>query len=310
MNLRRKTPNDSLYLLLDTLCNTFGGIILLAVLVVILTNREKLQSAGVSDSPEMLQRRLALALTNLQQSLQLVNSLQARAGDVRWKEQVALLEQRKDLQDAIQQSRDTMAQNSKDLDAANAADPADRLKRLNAELAAAQARLAERSNSLAAVNENIKRLNQRRAAMEPQVAARLKDLQRPLRLPKEHETAAKRVVYVILRFGRAYPCRNADFGRNETDITWTTFFQWAVATPIKDKGMDPARDAAALNGYFKSLSDESVYVVFCAYDDSFPAFLRVRELAVANGLTYGWDPFLSSDGSVKFVAGGYVPKPQ
>ena len=40
MNLRRKTPPDSLYLLLDTLCNAFGGIILLAVLVVLLTTKE------------------------------------------------------------------------------------------------------------------------------------------------------------------------------------------------------------------------------------------------------------------------------
>src|ERR1700677_1269637 len=75
MNLRRKTPPDSLYLLLDTLCNAFGGIILLAVLVVLLTSKERTQSGTSSDSQEMLQRRLALAETNLQLSLQLASSL-------------------------------------------------------------------------------------------------------------------------------------------------------------------------------------------------------------------------------------------
>jgi hypothetical protein len=44
MNLRRKKPADSLYMLLDTMCNAFGGIILLAVLVVLLTSNEKSQS--------------------------------------------------------------------------------------------------------------------------------------------------------------------------------------------------------------------------------------------------------------------------
>jgi hypothetical protein len=33
MNLRQRKPQDSLDMLLDTMCNTFGGIILLAVLV-------------------------------------------------------------------------------------------------------------------------------------------------------------------------------------------------------------------------------------------------------------------------------------
>src|SRR5579863_9001463 len=84
MNLRRKQPSDSLYLLLDTLCNAFGGIILLAVLVVLLTSKEKSQSATSSDSQEMLQRRLALSQTNLQQSLQLAASLNAKANDPRW----------------------------------------------------------------------------------------------------------------------------------------------------------------------------------------------------------------------------------
>lgn len=84
MNLRRKTPPDSLYLLLDTLCNAFGGIILLAVLVVLLTSKEKSQSATASDSQEMLQRRLALSQTNLQQSLQLAASLNAKASCLKY----------------------------------------------------------------------------------------------------------------------------------------------------------------------------------------------------------------------------------
>src|SRR5580658_8133239 len=125
MNLRRKGPPDSLYMLLDTMCNTFGGIILLAVLVTLLTSTEKQSRAAVStDSQEMLQRRLALAKTNLQESLQLLASLQSKANGERWKAQVALLATRKELQNAIQHARDTVALNTRELDSANAADPA------------------------------------------------------------------------------------------------------------------------------------------------------------------------------------------
>jgi hypothetical protein len=309
MSLRRKTPGDSLYLLLDTLCNAFGGIILLAVLVVLLTSKVKTQSATSSDSRDMLQRRLALAQTNLQQSLQLAASLQTKTNDDRWKAQVALISERKELQDALQQARDAMAQDSQALDAANAADPADRLKFLDAELARAQARELEASNRLTAETENINRLKQRQADLARQVAARMKDLQRPLRLPKEHETG-KEVVYIILRFGRFYPCRNADLSRNETDISWYPFFGTETAQPIQGKGMDPVQNAAALNDYFKTLSGNSIYVVFCVFEDSFPAFMRAKELAIGNGIPYGWEPFLLLDGPVSFGSAGYTPKAQ
>jgi hypothetical protein len=309
MNLRRKKPHDSLYMLLDTMCNAFGGIILLAVLVVLLTSREQIQSATSSDTQEMLQRRLALAQTNLQQSLQLSSSLNANANDERWKQQLALLSTRKELQDTIQQTRDAVAQNRKELDAASAADPSERLKFLNAGLAAAQARKLDVQNSLAAAAENIKRLTQRLADMKRQVTAKLNDLQRLLRLPKEHETG-KRVIWIIARYGHIYPCRNADLSRNETDINWTTQLDAKIAEPIRGKGIDPAANPAGLRTFFNSQSRDSVYFVFCVFEDSFPAFILAKQFAVDNGFAYGWDPYRFEEGPVSFGAVGHTPKPQ
>jgi hypothetical protein len=309
MNLRRKMPPDSLYLLLDTLCNAFGGIILLAVLVVLLTSKEKTQSSKAADSQEMLQRRLAIAQTDLQKSQQLAASLQAKANDERLKQQVELLSTRKDLQDAIQQSRETVAQNSKDLDTASAVDPSERLKFLNAQLAAAEAHKLEAKNSLAAADENTKRLKQRLADLERQVTTKLDELQRPLRLPKEHETG-KRVIYIIARYGHIYLCRNFDLSRNETDIDWTTTLTGETAEPRRGQGIDPTGSTAGLINFFKNMSDDSVYVAFCVYEDSFPAFIRAKQLASDCGLAYGWEPFQISDGPVSFGAVGHTPKPQ
>jgi hypothetical protein len=310
MNLRRKTPPDSLYLLLDTLCNAFGGIILLAVLVVLLTSKEKSQSATKSDSQEMLQRRLVLAQTNLKQSLQLSASLHTKANDDRWKQQIALLSTRKELQDAIQQVRDTVAQNSKELDTASAADPAERLKFLNAELATAQARKLEAENSLAAAKENIKRLEQRLADMEQQVTAKLNELERPLRLPKEHDTG-KQVVWLIARYGHIYPCRNADLSRNETDINWTTELDTEIAEPIPGRGIDPIQNPSALSNYFGLQSGEDIYIAFNVFEDSFPAFIQAKQIAIRNGLAYGLDFQRIADGPLRFTHGhGYTPKPQ
>src|SRR5204863_8081076 len=118
------------------MCNAFGGIILLAVLVVLLTSREKIQSATTGDSQEMLERRLALAETNLQHSLQLAASLNAEANDDRQKTQVSMLAARQQLQVDIKLIRELAAKNAKEIDANASDDPSVRLKKLNAELAA------------------------------------------------------------------------------------------------------------------------------------------------------------------------------
>jgi hypothetical protein len=310
MNLRRKTPPDSLYLLLDTLCNAFGGIILLAVLVVLLTSKEKSQSATRSDSQEMLQRRLVIAQADLRQSLQLAATLKAKANDPHWKQQLSLLSSRKELQDAIHQIRDAVVQNSKELEAANAADPAERLKLLNAELATAQAHHLEVKNSLAAAEENITRLKQRWSDMERQVTAKLDELQRPLRLPKEHDTG-KRVVWIIVRYGHIYPCRNADMSRNEADINWITEPDGETAEPIRGRGIDPVQNPGELNNYFNQQSREEIYFAFNVFEDSFPAFIQAKEIAIKNGLAYGLDFQRVADGPVHFTRGyGYTPKPQ
>lgn len=292
-------------MLLDTMCNAFGGIILLAVMVVLLTNKEKNQRASSSDSQDMLQRRLVLAQTNLDASLRLESALQARANDGRWKQQMTLLSTRKDLQDAIRDAQELITENTKDLETATAADPADRLRFLNSELANEQAKKLEVQNSLDAVEDNINRLKQRLAGMEQQVATKFNDLQRPLRLPMEHETD-KRGLVVIVEYGRIYPCNNSDLSRNDTDINWISSLDTDTAEPIPSKGLDP--DSAA--AYFSSLSGNSVYVVFCVFEDSFPAFIQAKQSAVENGISYGWEPRLDAAGPVILSETGQNPAPQ
>lgn len=310
MNLRRQRPNDSLDMLLDTMCNTFGGIILLAVLVTLLTSRERHGSAATAtDTQEMLQRRVEMAQADLQQALQLQTALQAKANDERWKTQVSLLATRQQIQDEIKAIRELAAQNAKELDAAASTDPAERMKSLNAQLTAAQIKRLEAQNSLAASKENAKRLNTRLAGMEKKAVDLVNESQRQLRLPKEHETG-KRVIYIIARYGRIYTCRNSDLSRNETDIEWISTLTSEVAQPKQGRGIDPNANAAALRTYFRSQSGGSVYMAFCVFEDSFPAFIRAKQLATESGLAYGWDPFQFSDGPVSFSAVGHTPKPQ
>jgi len=309
MNLRRRKPHDSLYMLLDTMCNAFGGIILLAVLVVLLTSKEKTQKAAAADSTE-LQRRVALAETNLQQSLRLSASLQAQANDDRWKNQVSLLATRRQLETELQQLRELAAQNSQQIDANAGSDPAERMKKLDAEIAGDRLKKLAAQNKIAVSEEEKKRVAARLAAAEKQMAQVAKLSERDLRLPREHSTE-RQVAYIILLYNRIYLCRNADMTRNETDIKWTDKDGVEYADPRKNRGLDAVANASQLSAYFTARATNSSYVVFITMPDSFPAFIQAKQLAVDAGLPYGWVPWrYPQDGALSFSSSGYMPPPQ
>jgi len=91
---------------------------------------------------------------------------------------------------------------------------------------------------------------------------------------------------------------------------WNSTLSSETAEPIRGKGIDPALNAHALESYFDGQAKDSVYVVFCVFEDSFPAFIRAKQLAVASGLSYGWEPFRIQDGPVSFGERGHTPNPQ
>ena len=81
---------DSLDLLLDTMCNAFGGIILMAVLVALLARQ---QSGGIGNSPdsaEMLSRRISQAELTLKQTRALLADLTRHATDPNIQQRVRL----------------------------------------------------------------------------------------------------------------------------------------------------------------------------------------------------------------------------
>ena len=154
----------------------------------------------------------------------------------------------------------------------------------------------------------MQKLAKRLEGLQQQAARLISESELHLRLPKEHATG-KNAVYVIACNGRIYPCRNSDRSRNEADIDWTVTRGNEIARPKKSKGIDLNLRASDLIAYFREQSPESSYIVFCVFEDSFPAFIRAKAMATERGLSYGWEPF-QSDGIVSFSETGHTPKPQ
>jgi len=277
---------------------------------VLLTSKEKIQRVTNAESTEMLQRRLTIAQTNLQQSLQLSASLHTTASDDRWKTQVSLLATRQQLEDEIKSLRELAAQSAQEIDANAGADPTERLKQVDTQLAEEEKKKLAAQNSLDGATDEKRRMEARLVGLEKQMDEAKKLSQRELRLPKEHDTD-RQVAYAIVIYGKVYFCRNLDMTRNSTDIVWTDKNGAEYAAPIKGKGLDPVKNAVELRGIFTAQARNSIYIDFIALEDSFPACIKAKQLAGECGLPYGWIPWKNAQiPALSFAPTGYVPRPQ
>jgi len=277
---------------------------------VLLTSKEKIQRATNADSTELLRRRLALAQANLQQSLKLAASLHTTASDDLWKSQVSLLATRQQLEDDIKRLRALAAQSAHEIDANAGADPTERLKQADAQLAEEEKKKLAAQNKLDAANDDKKRMEARLLGLEKEMDEAKKLSQRDLRLPKEHDTD-RQAAYVIVIYGKLYFCRNADMTRNNVDIAWTEKLGAEYAAPVKGKGLDPVKNAAEIRAYFNAQKRNSVFIDFIALEDSFPETIKAKQLATECGIPYGWIPWKNGQiAALSFAATGYMPKPQ
>lgn len=278
---RINAENDSLEMLLDTMCNLFGGIILLALMVTLIAKDAemsvKLTEAEIK-TREMQEKRLAQLQEELRAAQRFQEQLAAQSGDPEVQEQLKLLQQ-----------QETLEQNYKEL---------------KAELDAIMQKMEETSETLAEL-EQMKR-NQAVSA-----SAVEQDENRPqrLRLPREHETT-KTPVEIIVRGGYVYP---VNFYQRGTPVSNTAGFQRinrgsiTVLEPIPGKGISPKVHKSQLQQFYRSVPSNA-YLVFRVYGDSFQDFNQAKQVASDAGLEVSWLPI--EEGVDLVLGGGRTPPPK
>lgn len=307
MSLRRRQPTDSLDMLLDTMCNTFGGIILIAVLVALLTKQEREARSGDQGvSNRGLSQSEAEA--NLAMAAQLGSALREKVGDNRWKAQLELLTARESLRREIASLQTNAVALRRDLESAQATDPAARLSFLTNELAMAREAKKTFEQELRSAEAERKRIDDSLAEARNKTAAILRESERSVRLPKEFDTL-KRSMFVIAKHGRLYLCHFADQSKNAHDLRWKEGLLEDSADPIPGRGID-LNNPTDFVRFLSVQSSERVYLVFCVFEDSFAAYVKGRQIAAARGFDSGWKPYRNSDGPVTWSQGGNNPKPQ
>lgn len=280
MTRRRRPPPSSLELLLDTICNTFGGILFVAILVIVMLQKtSKTAATGAANGGSELEMlRLERERTEVQGGL-----------------------------DAYRRAADQLPSQS-NLSDPEANDLYNHLKQVQRERqslsdakSAAVGRIARRQESINKSASDLAKLNDAVATMEKgrkdaagNLAKEIKSRTKSVELPRSHRSE-KREVQTAMRYGRFYVWHNYDQfglseGLNTDDYVVIDETPAAVVTTPKPYGGIPVDKTAESHEKLASRLDRfnptKQYVAITVWPDSFPQFADLKEVLVRKGFQY------------------------
>ena len=284
---REDDEGGSLDMLLDTLCNTFGGIILIALLLALSVNKKSVELYDKLVKTDDNQSDL------IREREQLRNSLV----DLK-DENIEILE---DLEDDAYSKREEIEEIKDNLDDLNSdSSSLEKLAQLEKEklqdMLDVESTIEEERLTM---EEELSRLE---AIFEHQELSKelKKKPYRKVSLPQQKNTR-KKPLPVIVAHGKMYPMISINIGsveKNEDGLLWNQTpddrFQVKVDP---EKGVDPMNDDA-LDLFLSSVRDaprsvrQDFFLNLFVYSDSenFAIFNKIRDEAVLRKLDYNWIP--------------------
>ncbi len=307
--LHRDNP-DSLELLLDTLCNVFGGIILIACLLAML-NRPKPSNDPASQASDreagiLLEKKIEMARAEL-------DGLQKRRSELQRENDPSLLPLFQELQ-ALKRTAELKRQEIAQQDELAAKKAEERLRDSSTEMARLreQAQAAELKFGL--VNKDTEAARQKHAALEKKLADLQLELEsvadlkvEKLRLPKERQID-RPPAPIIVRYGQIFPVYDAEGKPSPSVAHIRTPDGHFTALPSAGFGFMPARDAKRLRAFLPTYVGRNGYLTLYVYPDSFDAMRELKRLIFELGLDYGMDLY-EEHRVLVFSAQGAKPKP-
>ncbi|MBT3638049.1 MAG: hypothetical protein HN531_14010 [Opitutae bacterium] len=283
---------DSLDLLLDTLCNAFGGIILITLLIA-------LMSQEASESPEtpknfktqwMLEQQTISKLDNeivIEESIN-ANLQSDQQNDVSEKTSSALRDM-----DKLKQEKESLAERIALLQKkllsvpANSSNLAVDLQR---QLRQLQKMDSENQELTSQLKKRIEQIEAKLSSANRDIASSKRERTQTLRLPKEKGKTGKKYIWVIVKYGNIYPIGHPD---TEEIFNIRTLNENAVQfSPIRSKGYNPFANQNEIIQYFRSIDKKKKYLAFQVFsnDPSFKSFNQAKQIATSMGIGYAWEP--------------------
>jgi hypothetical protein len=290
MRFLRSKRGDSLDLLLDTMCNAFGGIVLIAILITLLTRETRRQFDERSSDldRELVERQIA----SLQSDIKEANEYLARqASSVSVDPALAarLDEAKTSLQTAKEKNEEAWNAWQKAAAKAGANDPeVDRLVTQKASLASRLARLTTEGRAL---KDKANRLGERLEALRRERSDIVENKSEYLRLPKEQPERSGNVFF-LLKNNEVFPLlveEGGDLEINDYSLQWRKLDSESVeVTPLFGKGASPAAVASALGATLQLMNREGKYAALDVDSKSAQAYRALRKELLRFRVPFGW----------------------
>jgi hypothetical protein len=285
MSRRAASSGDSLDLLLDTICNTFGGILFIAMLVVILTNQMSSESAPAEPTAEnsraLRKMRGELSdsdaqLTRLRQAVRQKEDLERQFADPESRELLTTLHELDDDTTSLITDRNEKLENIAESQA-DLIESARELERLTQMLAEAQLRL-----------------EQEQQLLQNETALRSRTSQ----TPKQRATQKKPAAF-FLKEGRlcavAKKDENGNPVPNDAEIRIVDDPpNGRYVEPIENAGLTVAADGSNAEAIREKLADfdkDQHYLSVLVFKDSFANFEALKNEMIRAGFEYQLVPF-------------------
>lgn len=281
MTRRRGTPADSLELLLDTICNTFGGIIFIALLVVVL-----LMISGPPDAPHTSPQEVVKSVEE-QFQLENLQRLKSRLqANLEKQMQVASTQTSNDFPENLATYQQELARHS---ELENAIPD---LQKAIEQMQTADADLSKRLSELKIERASVER---QAAALKQTLTERKPSQRKTLRMPVVRSPGIKSEILVVIQFNRLYfwhefsPLGERE-GLNADDfLVLSEEGQALVTTPNPTRGLPLDETPRTLQRIKRALNrfrPSESYLAVVVRPDSYGSFQYFREAAVASGFEY------------------------
>lgn len=294
---------DSLDLLLDTMCNLFGGIVFVALLVALLAGDDASRKVNPSGNPtqDLLQREIA----NLEEEQQaLKSSLDHEEKSKNSSEELAEDQQslnalKKDLEALRQALRLASGEKTEGQDLGQFLKEA---KERKSDLEKETVHLENQKKSLKQEKE---RLAKRLADLKKRGADAVEKKIQGFRFPRE-KASAKKPYWILLSEDQFFPVLNAEYGGGylQNYVTVKQEPNRDEVRPIPGRGFKSDKE---IRSAFSKINPAGFYPVFIVSPDSFVRFRQSREIALEMGFEFGTTFHEMGDPLILVEEGGTRP---
>jgi hypothetical protein len=291
--MRRKlhaNQQDSLDLLLDTLCNVFGGIILIACLLAMLSRPKMAATQADTSHPEagiLAEKRIEMAQAEL-------DGLQKLRAQLQSENDPSLLPLITELA-GLKKTAEKLRQEKARQDEIASVKAKQLARDTSSEIARLREQEQEVERKLASANKDTEAARQAQQALEKRLADLQLELEsvsalkiEKLRFPRER-AINKNASPIIVQYGQVFPVFDGA-GKPMPMVRQVPAADGSfTAFANQGQGLNPNLQARQLRELLKQLGSGNRYLTLYVYPDSYATLRELKKLIYETGVDYGMD---------------------